>query len=163
MRSFLIGIGLFSMLGFSGNQKAEQHEAILSCATVVKKDEKVPTFILKAKVAREYKKGSPLQSIQKVSVTVGDSEEPRNLGTLAVDSKYRSVKVQNRVRIHTPELDASELNGDFDGVVHGILLPKVLSEGEITERREDGGDGTLGFLAQVIASRKNFEMACDVK
>ena len=92
-----------------------------------------PDFAMTAVISDGYLNGEDLKVLEQVKVKVAGKEY--NVGTLSRDTNFRPTTNKNRVRFSDRfEFDASD--DDFNGIIHGMIFPKVLSAKDIVSKGE---------------------------
>jgi len=104
----------FPLTGFAAQLNCQQDVSSLG-----------PDFSLSAEIADDYLKGQELLALNAVSAT---SSETVKKSIIVKDESYRPRTNKNRNRFKFV-LDAS--NEIFDGTIHGMLLPKILTSDDI--------------------------------
>ena len=119
--------------------------ATLTCETSPDEDLKVR---LAAQVDDSALLGQEITQLSQLTIAAGNDQSM--FETIQRDKVYRPRKFLNRNRFLFEGIDAS--TDRFDGIVHGLILPKVLGSQDILSRDETG----LTFNAKVISSTDSY-------
>ena len=119
--------------------------AALDCATP---NSSALNVVLSASVDSDYMMGAQLKSLNEVNVTAGENVE--YAPQILADASYRPRTNQNRARFNLRGVEAT--TDVFDGIVHGILLPKILMAADIVHKT----DTEIQFKAKVISSTDSY-------
>lgn len=109
--------------------------ADLSCVTFKDSNDGYtpPKVAVYGKVAGSYKVGvSELQGLE--VLVIKSAAGTKVMQNVPRDYSYRPRTFQNRVRINFPAIVLS--NADFDGVLHSVILPKVLDRSTAVRRND---------------------------
>lgn len=120
-----------------------------------------PHFTLAAKIDDAFLNGGELKTLSEVEAQT--SKREFRVETLEHDAAYAPRTNKNRVRF---PLSLSASDNLFDGIIHGVLLPKTLTDADITETREE----SVVIKAQLLSSTDSyhdgiisyFPMTCEV-
>ena len=141
-KSFLVLAIGFTVAGLA-------QSATLKCVSHAGTDPEYsfPKLKLEATVSDRYATGSELTLLRNAKVS---SKEEKTIALIEKDKTYKPKTIKNRNRFKF-YLDATD--GSFDGIIHGIILPKVLSIAEVVEL---GEDGTITFNGKVLSSTDSY-------
>lgn len=133
----------------------------LSCHTVVQEGQFTPLFTMTAELDEGALKGVELTSLQNVQITV--ATDTLAIESLQRDEDYapRTNKDRNRFNFNIETTSAEDTPEEyaFDGIAHGVILPKILPA------------ASNEFAAYLISSTDSyhdginsyFKMLCTVK
>lgn len=106
--------------------------AQLSCQTAPQPAEYMPYFRLQAEIDKSALAGAELVALSKVSIEAASGTLA--IDTLAKDAAYRPRTIKERNRflfdIDVTSVEATPAAFSFDGIAHGVIMPKTLPVGE---------------------------------
>ncbi|MCX6125254.1 MAG: hypothetical protein NTV34_10995 [Proteobacteria bacterium] len=119
--------------------------ATMACETAPDEDLKVR---ISAQVDDSALLGQEITQLRQLTVAAGIAQS--TFENIQNDKVYRPRMNLNRNRFLFEGIDAS--SDRFDGIVHGVILPKILGSQDITSTDEAG----LSFKAKVISSTDSY-------
>ncbi|MBY0471599.1 hypothetical protein K2X30_10575 [bacterium] len=107
-----------------------------------------PKVYITAKAKDDYKEGKEeINTLRDFAVTAGVATDL--LPVLKKDDSYSPNKNKNRNRFN---VDINATDNDFDGIMHGLILPKFLTKDDITKKK----DKVITFNATIISSTDSY-------